>query len=369
MEATGRNPALDVLRGVTVALMILVNTPGSWNHVLPPLRHASWHGCTLADLVFPFFLFVMGVSLFFSLSRQADRPAKSVLIKVGKRIAVIFLLGLFLNTYPQWLAENSQIRIMGVLQRIALAYGLAALLILYGNRRWLPAGGAFVLLACWGILYFCGGADPYSLAQNAAIPVDSFLLGESHLYRGFGIPFDPEGLFGTLPAAVTVLAGYLAGGLIPASEGHGGTIKLAAWGAALTAAGLLWSLILPLNKPLWTGSYVLYTAGIAFLVLACLIYLIDGRRPQKWTILFSVFGCNPLFLFVLSIVWGKTLRLLVRLPTGDGQSINAGAWLYSQLFVPLAGPAGGSFLFALAHVALFGFVGSLLYRHRIFIKV
>ena len=186
--------ALDVLRGMTVALMILVNTPGSWKFVYTPLKHAPWHGCTLTDLVFPFFLFVVGVSLFFSFDKHSDQSNRQLLRKTAERTLIIFALGLFLNSYPQWLTDYSHLRIMGVLQRIALAYGLAALIVLNTKRRWLPGMIAMMLLAYWGILYFFGGTDPYSLQSNAVAALDRALLGDNHLYHGFGIPFDPEGL-------------------------------------------------------------------------------------------------------------------------------------------------------------------------------
>ena len=214
MEQSNRYLALDVLRGMTIALMILVNTPGSWQYVYAPLRHAEWHGCTPTDLVFPFFLFVVGVSLFFSLAKYQIKLSKESLWRIGRRTLLIFVLGIFINSYPQWLTDYSHLRIMGVLQRIAVAYGIAALIVLVAPRRWLPGIGVFILLIYWGILYFFGGSDPYSLPGNATIPFDRALLGENHLYRGFGIPFDPEGILSSLPSVVTVLIGYLAGMMI-----------------------------------------------------------------------------------------------------------------------------------------------------------
>jgi predicted acyltransferase len=354
---------------MTVALMILVNTPGSWNDVYPPLRHAQWHGCTLTDLVFPFFLFTAGVSMAFSFAAFADRPRWVFLRKTARRILLIFALGLFLNAFPPWLTDFSHLRILGVLQRIALSWGLAAFLVVSIPPRWLPGIVAAILLSHWGILRGVGGPDPYSLSGNAAGVFDRILLGSTHLYQGFGVPFDPEGLYTSIPAAGTVLIGYLVGRIVKEAQTGRVVVTLSGCGAAATAAGYLWGMVLPLNKPLWTSSYVLYTAGLASLLLALLIYVIERMPSRKWTPIFSVFGTNALFLFTLSVLWGKTLRLLIHIPDENGRSVNASVWLYQHVFVPLAGPMNGSLLFAVAHVAFFWLIGYILYRRGIFIKV
>jgi len=369
MEQTNRYLALDVLRGMTIALMILVNAPGSWKYIYAPLKHAEWHGCTPTDLVFPFFLFVVGVSLFFSLAQQSDRPMHERFRKAGQRTILIFALGLLINSYPQWLTDYSHLRIMGVLQRIALAYGLAALIVLTVKRRRLPGITAIILLAYWGILWFFGGADPYSLSGNAVSILDRAVLGENHLYRGFGIPFDPEGILSSLPAAASVLIGYLVGAVIKETKGKQAVLQLTGLGVFFLASGYAWSFVFPFNKPLWTSSYALYTAGLATILFAALIDIIDLRGLKKWTPVFSIFGLNPLFLFILSVLWGKTLRLLVHVPDGTGSIVNGSVWLYQQIFVPLAGNLNGSLLFAIAHIGLFWIIGYILYRCRIFIKV
>ena len=369
MEQSDRYTALDVLRGMTIALMILVNTPGSRQYVYPLLTHAQWHGCTLTDLVFPFFLFVVGVSLFFSLAKYQNKLSKESLWRVGHRTLLIFAFGIFINSYPQWLTDYSQLRIMGVLQRIAVAYGIAALIVLAAPRRWLPGIGVFILLAYWGILYFFGGSDPYSLSGNAAIPLDRAILGENHLYRGFGIPFDPEGILSSLPSAVTVIIGYWTGMMIAETGRNRVPSKLALYGIAFTVAGYLWGVVFPINKPLWTSSYVLYTAGLAAILFALLIFIIDVKGYKKWSLLFSVFGMNPLLLFILSVIWGKTLRLLIRIPDGEGNTITGSAWLYQNIFVPLAGNMGGSLAFALAHIVFFWLMGYVFYRCRFFVRV
>jgi len=369
MEPSNRYLALDVLRGITVALMILVNTPGSWQYVYPPLRHAGWHGCTPTDLVFPFFLFVVGVSLFFSLTPYQNKLSKESLWRVGRRTLLIFVIGLFINSYPQWITDYSQLRIMGVLQRIAVAYGITALIVLAVPHRRLPGIGVLMLFGYWGILTFFGGSDPYSLHGNVTIPFDRAILGENHLYRGFGIPFDPEGILSSLPSAATVLIGYLAGILIRETPKNRMPLKLALYGMAFTIAGYLWGLVFPINKPLWTSSYVLYTAGLCALLFALLIYIIDVRGYKKWTLLFSVFGMNPLLLFTLSSVWGKTLHLLIRIPDGEGHMTAGSVWLYQNIFAPAAGLMNGSLAYALAHIVFFWLMGYILYRCRFFVRV
>ncbi|MGE0020138.1 MAG: acyltransferase family protein [Draconibacterium sp.] len=369
MPKTERYLALDVLRGITVAMMILVNTPGSWSHVYAPLLHAKWHGCTPTDLVFPFFLFVVGVSMFFSFSKYGNTLNKESLLKIGKRTLLIFAIGLFLNSFPQWATDYSKLRILGVLQRIAIAYGLAAVLVLAVNRKYLPYLGGAILLMYWGLLWYFGGSDPYSLEQNATLAFDRAVLGENHLYKGFGIPFDPEGLFSTIPAVVTVIIGYLAGTLIQTSERKYVPNKLLLAGVAGVAAGALWGLVFPLNKPLWTSSYVLYTAGWAAMLLGALVWVIDIKGFSRWTSFFVVFGVNPLFIFALSGLWAKILGRLIKITGTDGNVVSGSSWLYNHIFVPFAGDLNGSLLYAISHVLVFWAIGYVLYRRKIFIKV
>lgn len=369
MTQSKRYLALDVLRGMTIVLMIMVNTPGSREYVYAPLRHSAWHGCTPTDLVFPFFLFVVGVSMFFSFRKYGNTFNVRSLSKVGRRTLLIFVIGLFLNSFPQWQFNFSHLRIMGVLQRIALAYCFGALIVLACKRQYLPYIGIAILLIYWGVLYWLGGDNPYSLEGNVTIPFDRNILGETHLYRGFGIPFDPEGLLSTIPAVVTVLFGYLAGSLISRTEG----IKLPGWlsvyGIAGVVTGALWGLVFPINKPLWTSSYVLYTAGLAALVLALLIYIIDIKGFKKWTPFFVVFGMNPLFIYALAGVWARTLGRLIRIEDEGGKMIAGSTWLYQNVFVPLAGNMNGSLLYAMTHILFLWLIGYILYRNRVFIKV
>jgi len=369
MIKTQRYLALDVLRGMTVALMILVNNPGSWAHIYAPLEHAKWDGCTPTDLVFPFFLFVVGVSMFFSFSKYGNTLNTESLLKIGKRTLLIFAIGLFLNSFPQWTTDYSKLRILGVLQRIALAYGIGAVIVLASPRKYLPYIGAGILLLYWGLLSWFGGNDPFSLEGNVTSVFDKAILGESHLYKGFGIPFDPEGLFGTISAVATVIIGYLIGALVKEAEKTTVPKKLILAGTIFVVAGLIWGLVFPINKPIWTSSYVLYTAGWASVVLALLIWIIDLKGYSKWTSFFVVFGVNPLFIFALSGLWAKTMGRLVHFTDPDGKIISGGAKLYRDFFLPMAGELNGSLLFAISHVVFFWMIGYVLYKKKIFIKV
>lgn len=369
MTTTQRYLALDVFRGITIASMILVNNPGSWAHIYPPLRHSEWHGCTPTDLVFPFFLFIVGVSMVFSFARYNTTLNKQSLLRIGRRTLLIFAIGLFLNSFPQWSVDFSKLRIMGVLQRIALAYGMGAVIVLAVPRRFLLTVTMIILLAYWWILYHFGGADPYSLNSNATIPFDSSILGTRHLYKGFGIPFDPEGLLSTIPAIGTVILGFMAGLIIRHTERSSAPLKLLIWGVIGIAAGLVWNFILPVNKPLWTSSYVLYTAGLASLTIALLIWVIDLKGYSGWTSFFKVFGMNSLFIFALSGLWAKTLTRLIKITGPDGSVINGYSWVYRHLFLPWAGELNGSLLFALAHIFIFWLICLILYKKKVFIKV
>jgi predicted acyltransferase len=301
--ASQRYLALDVLRGMTVATMITVNNPGSWSHIYSPLKHSEWHGCTPTDLVFPFFLFVVGISMFFSFSKYNNSLNKESLLRIGKRTLLIFAIGLFLNSFPQWTTDYSKLRILGVLQRIALAYGIGSIIVLATPKKILPYIGALILLLYWCILYAAGGTDPYSLQGNATLAFDKLFLGETHLYRGFGIRFDPEGLLSTMPAIVTVILGYLAGQLIVNTDKLKVPLKLLLFGFAGIAAGIVWGQFFPINKPLWTSSYVLYTAGWAS---ACSVGL-DNRHKilYQMDIFFCGFWNEPALYLRFSRIMGK----------------------------------------------------------------
>jgi len=368
MAVAQRLIALDVLRGLTIALMIMVNTPGSWGYVYPPLLHAKWHGCTPTDLVFPFFLFIVGVSMFYSFKKFEKGITKVSFKKVIKRTLIIFLLGLFLNLFPKFNFEN--VRFLGVLQRIAIAYGLTALLCLQFNVKTLKYIFVSILLGYWAILYFGNPIDPYAPTGNLVQLVDLAILGENHMYKGLGFTFDPEGLLSSLPSIATVLLGYFAGNIIQVSTGTMETIKkFVMYGLILAVVGLVWGTIFPINKSLWTSTYVIYAGGLALLFLALLLFIIDVKGFNKWSIPFIHFGTNPLFIFMFSGIYVKTIIYLIKIAGPNGEALTGYSYMYKHVFVPIAGNMNGSLLFAIAHIIFFWFLTYVLYRRKIFIKI
>jgi predicted acyltransferase len=369
MKKAERLMALDAFRGLTIAAMITVNTPGSWGHVYAPLLHSEWNGCTPTDLVFPFFLFAVGVAMWFAFGKFNHQLSPAAGKKILKRSIVIFAIGLFLNAFPFVHLKWENLRIMGVLQRIALAYGIGSLLCLFLSKIRLIYVSSAILLAYWGLIFFLGGDHPYSLEENPTQTFDSIILGASHMYQGFGIPFDPEGLFSTLPAIVSVILGYLSGYLIASTERKKLVMKLLLFGFLGVVVGLIWNLIFPINKPIWSSSYVVYTAGLALLVLAFMIYLIDILGYKKWAHPFLVFGMNPLFIYVLSGIWVRVIIYLIHFSDQAGNSVNGYTWLYRNGFASWAGDLNGSLFFALAHILVYWLIVLVLYCRKIFIKI
>lgn len=361
--------SVDVLRGLTVTLMIIVNSPGNWGTTFSPLLHAQWHGFTLTDLVFPTFMFVVGNAMSFSLEKYAAKGSAEFLKKVFKRAAIIFLLGFLMYWFPFVHSENgtlafnalSDTRIMGVLQRIALGYLFASLILFYWKEKGAIWFSVIALFGYWLIMYVFGD---YSLEGNAGIMLDKFILGANHMYHGEGVAFDPEGLLSTLPAIANVIAGYLAGKFIQQKGNSFETIgTLMVCGSLLLFAALTWDLVFPINKKLWTSSFVLYTTGLDLLILPVLIFIVDIRRKTGWTYFFEVFGKNTLFIYLISEVGLVTLYLI---PAGEG---SLASWLYEHIFSALTGPYIGSLLFALAWMMVCWLVGYALDKKKIYIKV
>lgn len=384
--------SLDVFRGATVALMILVNNPGSWSHIYGPFKHADWHGCTPTDLVFPFFLFAVGNAMAFVMPRLQEAGAATFWRKVLKRFSLIFLIGLFLNWSPfvkwagadlvlkQWVDPanaDSGIRILGVLQRIALAYLFASIIAFYCRPALAFVVGSVVLLVYWWLSYTLGMPDdPYSLAGFWGTSVDKAVLGVAHMYKGEGVPFDPEGLVSTLPAIVQVLLGYFAGQYIQQKgKSYEMLSHLFVAGIVLCTAGLIWGEVFPINKKIWTSSYVLYTSGLAVLSLGMLIYLIEFRQLQgAWSRFFDAFGKNPLFIFVLSGFLPRVVALLRWVDHTDeqGQPVytSAFAWFYKYVCAPVSSdPRAGSLLYAVVTIAFYWALAYWLDRKKIYIKV
>lgn len=365
MNPTKRLLSLDILRGMTIMLMIVVNNPGSWQHVYAPLLHSHWDGWTPTDLVFPFFMFIVGTAMWYSFKKTDHRLTADMSLKIVKRTVIIFGLGLFLNAFPFIHFQVEGLRIFGVLQRIALAYCAASFLVLTVPIRISYLVSAAILLAYWAILTLLGGANPLTLEGNLVRQTDLALLGESHLYGGYGIPFDPEGLLSTLPSVVNVLLGYFAGKAIDETPDHRKVVyKLLGWGAAGVVLAMLWNPLFPINKPIWSSSYVLLTCGLAAMLLAVLIWVVDLKGISRWSSPLVVYGMNPLFIYVLAAVWA-TLLWVIKLP--GGQTLQH--FIYNDLLASWAGELNGSLLYALHLALLFWAIAWVLYRRKIFIKI
>lgn len=353
--------ALDAFRGITIALMILVNTPGTWSHVYTPLLHADWHGATPTDLVFPFFLFIIGSAMFFSFKKSDFTATSEHFIKVVKRGFIMFFIGFMLNVIP-FNMPVEEWRIMGVLQRIGLAYVIAASLVLLLNRRGVFIISVITLLAYWGLLV-SAGESALTIEGNIIRQFDLIILGANHMYIMRGVSFEPEGLLSTIPAVVNMLLGFeLTRYLTSIKDKQSSVIKLILIGGLTIGLGILWSFVLPINKSLWTSSYVIYTTGFACLLLASFVWLIDIKGQEKLVSPLLIYGTNPLFVYVLSFLF---VTVYLNIQIGDSSLYR---WLYEQ-FRLVADPKLASFLFALSHVILFWFVSLKLYQHKIFVKI
>lgn len=368
-KSNNRLVSLDIFRGMTIAFMIIVNTPGSWKYVYAPLRHAEWNGCTPTDLVFPFFLFIVGMSTWYSLKKYGNELNSSSVLRIFRRTVAIFAVGLLLTIFPYFARDYSTLRIMGVLQRIALAYGFGAIICLSVRKEYLWIVTAVLLLLYWGLLAFFGGADPYSLNDNFALKADLAILGENHMYKGFGIPFEPEGLLSTIPSICTVIIGYFSGELVGKGSASGKTVlKLLLIGAGLTGMGYLWGMIFPINKALWTSSYVLYAGGLAMILLSVIYLIADVLKFKVLGMFFVVFGTNALFTFAMAGIWTKLMLYIIKIPSG-GEKLSFYNWFYEKACVPVAGYMNGSLMFAVIQVLLLWMVALMLYNRKIMIRL
>ena len=394
VAASERLLALDVFRGATVAAMLVVNNPGSWGAVYPPLLHAEWHGWTPTDLIFPFFLFIVGVTTHLSLSaRRARGDADAALVRqVLRRAGLIFLWGFVLSAFPffatgavgtnpdpsfldrvAWRFEH--VRFLGVLQRIGLAYAAAALLTLRTSLKQQVAILAVLLYGYWALMtlmpvpgHGIGALLLDSRGDNLAAHLDRWILGLDHTWSGSRI-FDPEGPLSTIPAVGTAMFGVLAGRWLGSGKPLGERIEgLFAGGFLATVLGLAWGWVFPINKSLWTSSYALFTAGAAACTLAAAMWVIDRQRVTWWTTPFKVFGVNPLVAFVGSGLLARLIYSLLTVRVG-GEVVSLEAAVYDALFASWLAPRDASLLFALAFTGLWLAVLWVLYRKRIFIRV
>ncbi|QDU88523.1 hypothetical protein Pla175_19010 [Pirellulimonas nuda] len=388
----GRLRALDVMRGATILAMILVNNPGTWGAMYWPLAHAQWHGWTPTDLVFPFFLFMVGVAMAYAFRKYEDGAVvgAAVWLRIGRRVAMLVLLGLLLNCFGRLIdfalgradgLHLDTLRLPGVLQRIGLAYGGASLIVLLLGPRSRVAAGVGLLLGYAALLFFMPVSTPLSERLtpegNVVRVVDLAVIGQRHMYtQATSEPTDPEGLLSTVPSIVTVLIGYGVGCLLRRRAIDGPTlVRLALVGALLTAAGLVWGAVspeaggMPINKKLWTSSFVLLTGGLGTLTLTAILAVFDWLGAQSAALrrvagAFEVVGVNAITAFVLA---SMTANLLGRLRVGETTLYT---WLYESLFVAALGPGElASLAFALTVVAFWWLMMGLLWRAGLVFRV
>lgn len=363
--------SLDVFRGMTVALMILVNNPGDWGHIYWPLEHATWHGCTPTDLVFPFFLFIVGVSIAFAFSgKKADQAA---IRKLFVRSLKLFGLGLFLALFPKF--DITTVRIMGVLQRISLVYLICSLLFLKTSPRTHVSLLVVLLVGYWAVLSLVPvpgvGAANLEPESNFGAWLDRLILTEAHLWKAVRT-WDPEGLFSTLPAIATGLSGMLVGQwLLRKDQTESSKI---AWlfvaGCGAMLLGWTWDAAgFPLNKSLWTSSYVCWTSGLAIVTLASLHWLIDVQEYRRWTKPFVVYGVNAITVFFLSGLIPRMMGL-IKIPLPDGDKMGLQLWLFQHLIAPLFGdPYLASLAGAITFILIWLGILWWMYEKKVIVKV
>lgn len=368
--APNRLLSLDVFRGLTVAAMILVNNPGDWGHIYAPLEHAAWNGCTPTDLIFPFFLFIVGVSIVFAMeTKKADATMhKKLILNVWRRTAILMLLGWFLSGYPHF--NLHVIRIPGVLVRIAIVFGICGTLYLKTTRKtqlylfWIFLIGYYLIMT----LVPVPGTGHASLEAetNLGAWLDRTLIGEAHLWKE-SKTWDPEGLLGTIPACGTTLFGIMIGTWLKRKDRDDAT-KMA-WmfstGILAVILGLLWDLFFPINKALWTSSYVLYAGGLATLGLAFFYWVIDVQGYKRFTKPLVVYGVNAIFVFCFSAFLVRTLNLIHVTP----KKLTVSQYIFQTVFQPHFSPVNASLAWAISFNLFFMVILWIMYNRKIIIKV
>lgn len=391
-QTTAKRPqrllALDILRGITIAGMILVNNPGSWGHIYAPLAHAEWHGLTPTDLVFPFFMYIMGISTYFSLRKYDFKFSGATLWKICRRTVVIFAIGLAIAWFGMFLrgitsgkalAEAvftfDHIRILGVMPRLAICYGFGSLIALALSKKALPwfiAG----MLVVYAVILFVGNGFEFA-SNNVIAIVDNAVLGPDHMYTdhvaGESLKFDPEGLLSSLPSIAHMLIGFVCGGLIVGTKDNNLRInKLFIIGTILTFSGFLLDFGIPINKKIWSPTFVLTTCGLAASFLGLLIWIIDIKGYRRWCRFFEAFGINPLFMYclgaILSIIIGA-----IKVPYAAVESgvTTLKGWIYQAVLMPACADNAtlASLCFAILFVLLNWCIGDILYKKKIYIKI
>ena len=379
MQTKQRLLSLDVFRGATVAAMILVNNPGSWSNIYPPLAHASWHGCTPTDLIFPFFLFIVGVSIAYAMGSKKLDPTthKSTLIKASKRALILFGLGLFLSLFPNVFTNPieafSTVRIPGVLQRIGVVFIISSLIFLKNSEKNILKILIGLLVAYWAMMTFIPvpgvGYANLEKETNLAAWFDRLVLTEAHLWKS-AKTWDPEGILSTIPAISSCLFGVLVGVYLRRKD-IVDSVKVS-WlfstGILALLAGLVWGLQFPINKSLWTSSFVLYTGGWATILLSLTYWLIDINGYKKFTKPFVVYGVNAITVFFLSGLMPRIMNMIkVEMP--DGKVVGSQTWLYNTFIVPYFSPLNASLVYAVLFILFWYVILWIMYKRNIIIKV
>lgn len=383
-KSSNRLLALDVLRGITIAGMITVNNPGSWSHIYAPLRHAAWNGCTPTDLVFPFFIFVMGVAMYISYRKYDFTLTWKTFGKLLYRMLMIFLVayslslisrllrGIYADDFAEYMRGwLPNLRILGVFPRLALVSFFGGLLLLTfkpKNAPWVAA----VLLVGYSILIAVTNSFELT-TDNILSRVDVAVLGDNHMYhmrdaQGERIAFDPEGILSTIPCFAHVLLGAFVGKMIITTENKWEKInRVFIFGSIILLSGFLLDYAFPINKAMWSASYVLVTCGLASLLLALLIWIIDINGYRRWSVFFESFGANPLFIYCLSALF-VYISGAIRF-TFHEHNYNLWSFYYNECMVPLFGPTLGSLCSALTLVIFMWLIAHPLYRKKIYIKI
>jgi predicted acyltransferase len=376
-QSQNRFLSLDVFRGMTIVFMIIVNNPGSGATAFAPLDHAKWFGFTPTDLVFPSFLFAVGNAMSFSMKKFAGLSSGAVFFRIFKRAAIIFLLGYLMywfgdiqhNVNGGWsISSIGQTRIFGVLERIALCYFFASLIVYFiKSKTAVIVISIILLLGYWfALLLFGDHSAPYGMLTNAGTYLDKFLLGDAHLYHGEGVAFDPEGILSTLPAIVNVICGYYAGKFIQEKgKGYETLAKLMLFGFLFIFIALCWNMTFPIAKKLWTSPFVLLTVGIDLVLISALIYIVEIKLWNKWnwTGFFTTVGKNPLPIYLFSELFIVVLGWIYIGHT------NFGDWINNVLFQVVAPGPIGSLLFAICYMLVCWLFGKILEKNKIYIRV
>jgi predicted acyltransferase len=367
--------SLDAFRGATIAAMILVNNAGDWDRTYAPLLHAEWNGWTPTDLVFPFFLFAVGVAIPYAFAGRLERSGGDLgplHRQIVRRTAILFALGLFLSWFPFYTVDWPTARIPGVLQRIAAVYFVAGLAWLHLGARARVAMMIALLASYWLAMVLIPvpghGAGDLSPNGNLAAWVDHLVLGH-HTWKKAPGPGDPEGILSTLPAIATALIGLFTGDWLRSPRTKREKLRgLLLWGVAATAAGLVLARWFPINKNLWTSTYVVFTGGLALLLLAAAYFLVDVKGRAAGVRPFTLFGTNAIVAFFGSTLMAK-IALLIRWPAAGGGTVSLQQWLYHHLFASWLPDYGASLAWALLFTAFWWGVTALLYRRRIFLRI